>query len=451
MRPAMVTLAVALASIVSGCGTVASLRPLYTEADLDAPATDPRLEGEWVSLSSPDPYEEPFHRLTIAPQVAEPRGFVQRSPGPGNYSVELTPIQGEATDETWLFDLRLVRIGDATFFDAELNVHRVSQGVEVRASEAPFVVGTHVVGLARVEEDFVRLDVLAPTAVKEHLPGSLWNHLGDDDVLITCPTEELRSFLVGHVDDPEAFVTIYLCRPDSECKRRIVDDVLARDPDGVSGLEAGAEYFTASGDHERAIAVRRRVAAIQPHEPRSHANLAEAYLLNRDFAGARKEYAAARALRAVHADVARIPAFGTEVDIAWSYFLEGAYAEVVSTARSNRVSGPLASADLPLLAYYSLIRLGRPKEAIALLTEVTATFLGPSEDQLLLLDAGGRLSDDGAPGAERGVFYRGLREVAAGRTDRAKRHFAAAHPEWHGSRIALAARIELERLERNVP
>lgn len=46
MRPAMVTLAVALASIVSGCGTVASLRPLYTEADLDAPATDPRLEGE---------------------------------------------------------------------------------------------------------------------------------------------------------------------------------------------------------------------------------------------------------------------------------------------------------------------------------------------------------------------------------------------------------------------
>src|SRR5690606_20333791 len=41
------------------------------------------------------------------------------------------------------------------------------------------------------------------------------------------------------------------------------------------GVEAGAEYFTASGDHDRAIALRLRVVAIQPDEPGTHANLAE--------------------------------------------------------------------------------------------------------------------------------------------------------------------------------
>src|SRR5690606_20333790 len=137
-------------------------------------------------------------------------------------------------------------------------------------------------------------------------------------------------------------------RPDSECSVASSTTYWRRIPMAGCGSRRGVLHRVwRSRPGDCASASRGRNPARRARYPRQSRR---GLLLNRDFTGARQEYAAARALRAVHADVARIPAFGTAADIAWSYFLEGPHTEVGSTARRDRVSGPLASADPSLLA-----------------------------------------------------------------------------------------------------
>lgn len=106
-----------------------------------------------------------------------------------------------------------------------------------------------------------------------------------------------------------------------------------------------------------------------------------------------------------------------------------------------------------LLSYFSLLRLGRREAAESLLKDESARFKGSAEEHALLLDAEGRVSD-GFPCSDpksealrRASFFGGLRDIVIGRPDTARVHLGYAASEDGSSVIALAARIELERLE----
>jgi hypothetical protein len=58
-----------LAAFLSGCNPAVSIRPLYTDADLEKPINEPRIEGEWVSVdtSKSGADNEPWLKWKIAP------------------------------------------------------------------------------------------------------------------------------------------------------------------------------------------------------------------------------------------------------------------------------------------------------------------------------------------------------------------------------------------------
>jgi len=453
----------ALAVFVSGCSPAASIRPLYTDDDLKKPVVEPRIEGEWISPNTEEPDkagtdEELWLRWKIAPPDKPGESY-------STYSVEFRPAKPEPGkgDDVSSYDVRLVSIGDKLFFDAEFREH--TQGkFEVVPWNSFGLVPAHVVGRILVQQDFLRISLLEPEWVKDNSPASFQEYFPDkysDDSIITGSTQELRDFLVRNADNQKALAyAVYLCRPGTDCAARAAEDALVRTPDDDKLLDDAASFFLRRGNYARAVALRQHRVELRPEDTSLHTDLGDALFFNRDFAGARREFAAGQKLiRATSPAAGWVPANFVEKTYAraaegvvWSYFLEGAYAEAVNAAKQYQPAIEYVSANPLLLSYFSMLRLGRRAAAESLLKEETAKFTGVAEEHLLLLEAQGRVSegfrhsDPKSEGLERFRYFGGLQDIATGSPEAARVHLGSAASQRSDSVIALAARIELERL-----
>lgn len=462
MKLGLTVLVVTLAILVSGCSPVASIRPLYTDADLQKPIVEPRIEGEWLSPNTEEPEKAAAGEMWLRWKITSP----EKPEAPySTYSAEfrLAKPDPQEGDEASSYDVRLVAIGDKLFFDAEIRNHTKGQ-LSIGSRDVLGLVPAHIVGRIWVQQDFLRLAFLKPDWIEENWPAGIQSFTsskyGDDDSVITGSTQELRDFLTRNADNPKALAYIaYLCRPGTDCATRAAEDALTRSPDDDDVLEAASKFFFARHNYARDAAVRQQRVKLDSKNFEVRTELGEALLFSRDFADARRELAAAQnlVLGDPPAVVGSLSNYAGKAydhaseDILWSYFLEGEYAEAVNSAKKYK-PGKEHPATPILLSYFSLLRLGRRNEAESLLKEESEKFRGTAEENVLLLDAEGKVSegfpysDPKSEALRRASFFGGLRDIAIGRLDTARLHLGYAASEHSDSVVALAARIELERL-----
>jgi tetratricopeptide (TPR) repeat protein len=460
MKLALAVFAVTPAILVSGCSPVASIRPLYTDADLQKPIVEPRIEGEWVSPNTEETEKAAAGEMWLRWKITSP----EKPDAPYNtYSAEfrLAKPDPQEGDEASSYAVRLVAMGDKLFFDAEFHKHTKGQ-LSIGRLDALGLVPAHIVGRIWVQQDFLRIALLRPDWVEKNWPAGIHSfsssEYGDDDTVITGSTQELRDFLARNADNPKALAyTAYLCRPGTDCANRAAEDALSRSPDDDEVLEAASKFFFARHCYARAATLRRHRVELDPKDFTRHIDLSDALFLSLDFAGARRELA--EVLELAQGDHPKPTGYDAQSayaraiqDIVWSYFLEGKYAEAVSAAKSCKPGEKHYSVSPVLLSYFSLLRLGRREAAESLLNDEIAKFSGSAEEHILLLDARGRVSegfsysDPNSEALRRTAFFGGLRDIAIGRLDTARVHLDYAASEHSDSVIALAARIELERL-----
>jgi hypothetical protein len=225
MKHALGALALATAALASGCSPVTSIRPLYTDAELQKPVVEPRIAGEWISPNTEEPEkartdEEVWLRWKIAPADKPEASY-------SYYSVEFRPAKPDPGkgEEASSYEVRLVAIGDKLFFDAEFR-SQTEGHVDVGRTDILGLVPAHVVGRLWVQQDFVRIALLKPDWVEDHWP--VGSHrfdspsfAGDDSIVITDSTQELRDFLVRNADNQRALAyAVYLWRPGTDCGAR---------------------------------------------------------------------------------------------------------------------------------------------------------------------------------------------------------------------------------------
>ena len=467
MRIISAILALALAAVLSGCTPAVSIRPLYNEADLKKPVLEPRIEGEWVE------YQGDNGEGDVKWKIA--------SSSHNTYDVEFRPVKPDPQkgDEVSRYDLRLVAIGDKLFFDGLFSEQSKGQ-VTTRSSELLGLAPAHVIGGIWAHPDYLRIAFLDSEWAAKHSPASFYetegHGEGEDLVIITASTQEVRDFLVRAQDDEEAMFSIYLCRPGVDCAMRWAEDELSRlprykDEDKRDGLlsEMG-QFFLARGNYDRAVEMRRHRVELKPHDSSLHEDLGRALLFKRDFRAARVEFAAAESAGADELKsnpwkdwdlIKNISEGATSQDaegIVWSYFIEGDYSGAVASFGNYKGGDGFLSANPILLSYFALQRLGKRAEADVLLKERSAKFRGRPDDHLLLLSLQGRVIEpDAVLGwqptkgdvLQRFYFYRALQSIDSGDTEsgRSNLQYALAVSDAPKDGLpALAAKIELERL-----
>jgi len=458
MKLVPVVFALALAAFVSGCSPAVSIRPLYTEDDLKKPIIEPRIEGGWIS---PDLDKAGTDgELSLKWKIDPPKRTGL------SYSVEVRaakpdPREGE---EVTSYNVRLVPIEDKIFFDADFEEQKQGQH-KLNRGDIAGLVPAHLIGRVWVQQDFLRIALFDSKWVKDNFPETFRESVDAPDVdisVITGSTGELRKFVLKNGENEKALSYVfYLCRPGTDCPVRAAEDALGRTPDDDDLLDDAASLFLKRGNYARAAALRRHDADLDSRIAISHARLAEALLFNREFVGARREFAVAQKITLGESPTAKgaqqkddlESAYADAVEgIVWSYFLEGANAEAVNAAKQYRLPKDHASVNPILLSYFSLLRLGRRAEAESLLKEETARLTGPAEELILLLDAQGKVTegfpyvDSNSESLRRYSFFSGLHDIATGHQDTATRQLGLAAAGGSDSVIALAARIELERL-----
>lgn len=465
MKIAPAILVLALASVLSGCTPAVSIRPLYTEADLKKPIAEPRIEGEWIRFDQENGEGEEW----------------KIAPGPGDtYDIETRPakLDPQKGEESSRYSVRLVAMGGKLFFDGQFSERsegRVKTGQQDNVGLAP----AHIIGGIWVHPDYLRTSFLSSSWTEEHSPASFYEAVGhgeqDDTAIITASTQEVRDLLVRAQDNDAATFSLYLCRAGVDCGMRWAEDELSRLPkdeetrDGL--LEQLAQFFLARGDYDRAVEMRRHRLEVKPSNASSHEDLGRTLLFKRDFRNARTEFGIAESLEqdqfksnpwndmSVIQDIYNHAMSEDADDILWSYFLDGDYSSAVAAFDYYKRPHESRSANSILLSYFSLRRLGKRLEAASFLKEQSGQFKGPADDQLLLLDAQGRLIEGTGSSIElkgdalqRSYFYKALGWIENGNTENARQYLENAlgvADALKDGLPALAAKVELDRLPRH--
>jgi tetratricopeptide (TPR) repeat protein len=449
-----------LAAFLSGC-VPASIRPLYTDADLKNPISEPRIEGEWVSpdLDKVGTGDDTLLKWKIVPPELPVKPY-------SAYRVEYRPGRSDPGkgDEFSRYDVRLVAIGDKLFFDAEFAAVEEGQ-VKIGSDDYPGLVGAHVIGRIWVHSDYLRIAMLDSRWMEDNLPAS-FQEFKSDDAIITASTQEVRDVLLRNSDNGEAMSNVlYLCHPGVDCAGREFDDELSRGLKEDDFLKQAAKFFLTRGNYDRALAVQRLRLESKPHDFSIREDLCRTLLFKKDFATARIEFAATQKLAEEGAqsatesgprdDLDRAAARAAEGAV-WSYFIEGDYSGTVKSFASYKGARGFRSANPILLSYFSLLHLGKKTEAVAFLKEQSSKFQGPSEDHLLLLGVQGRLIDGVVSSVplkgealQRSYLYTALAWIGNGNTNNARANLEYALDVSDAPKDGLptlAARVELDRL-----
>ena len=444
MRITGLSASCSLAMLVAGCTPVVSVHPLYTQDELQKPPyLDQRLEGDWISAimndsDQDDAKPQPPCRVNI--RKTSGREFP--------YTIESTcpPSDKDSDEEYSKYEFRFVPLRDGTFFDARFAEYKkkdqhFSLGDVADEGVAP----AHLLGQAWVQKDFVRYAPLQDDWVEKNWPEGSWvsSSVGKlkDMKIVISPTQEIRDLLSRNAGSPEAFsFPFFLCRDGTDCDASAVADQLTRTPDDKDVLAWAAAFYAKRGDFASAIALERHKVELDSDEDKDQFELGRLLLLSRDFDGARKAFAAAK-------EPSKTPSIKELV--VRSYFLQGDYAGTVQAARSMANPANLASADPIILSYFALCRMGRAKDAESYLHQQTASFVGPGQEQLYLLDVADRVTNglETAGDKNRWTYYYALNALKNGNLDQGRSHLedlAKMRPK--NDLIGLAARVELDRL-----
>jgi hypothetical protein len=431
------------AIVLLGCTPVVSVRPLYTQAEVERPHLDQRVEGEW-NMANPDGSGDDA-AATKAPcrvRISEP------TTGELPYTVEFRcPGSKDGPGESCSkYDVHLVSLDTNTFFDARF-AESEKEGKHLSFSdfEDAGIAPVHVLGQAWVQQDFMRFGPLESDWVEKNWPKdflavSKVGTYGRVDIL-TNQTEDLRDLLSQNAGSSDAFgFALYLCRPGADCDAQAIEDQLARTPDNRDVLTGSVKFYAKRGNFARAIVLQRHKIALSADEATDQFELGRLLLLTRDFDGARRVFAIAKE----QSDAAS----SMKVLSVQSYFLEGDYAGAVQAAKAFEASGKLISADPIILSYFALHRLGRIKEAESYLRQHAATFVGPAEEHLFLLEVLGRVTDSW-PSKDwtRSAYYYALNKLKNKSLNESREHLRdLARMRPKDDLIGLAAQVELDRL-----
>jgi len=443
MKIALASACSCFAIVLWGCTPVVSVRPLYTQSEIEKPYQDKRVEGEWNMASMDDPSDDAA--ATKPPcrvRISEPTA------GELPYTAEFRcPDSKDGSGESYSkYDFHLVSLDTHTFFDARF-AESEEKGKHLSFSDIQDtgIAPAHLLGQAWVQLDFVRFGTLESDWVEKNWPG---DSLATSKVgtysrvdILTNQTKDLRDILSQNVGSSDAFgFALYLCRPGADCNAQAIGDQLARTPDNRDVLTGSVKFYAKRGDFARAIILQRHKIALGSDEATDQLELGRLLLLTRDFDAARRVFATAKE----QSDSAS----AIKVLAVRSYFLEGDYAGTVQAAKSLEASGKLPSADPIILSYFALHRLGRVKEAESYLQQHAATFAGPAEEHLLLLEVLGRVTDSWASKDwTRSTYYYALNALKNKNLNHGREHLrdlATMRPK--DDLIGLAAKIELERL-----
>ncbi len=429
------------ATVLSGCTPVASVHPLYTQAEAEKPYLDQRLEGEWVMATMADNAKDD-DAAHLACRVS-----ILTSADDVPYTVDFrcSGSKYDPGEKYSRYDLHLVLLGTATFFDAriaEFNVEGKSVSLSDMTEEG--MAPVHLLGEVWIQQDFVRFATLPSDWVEKNwsedfLVRSNVARYRSVDIL-TNPTPGLRELLSRHAVSPEASIfPLYLCRAGVDCYNQAAEDELSRTPDDKDVLAYAVKFYAKRGNFARAIALQRHKIELDSDAAANQFELGRLLLLTRDFDGARRALAAAK-------EPSEAPSLKELV--VKSYFCQGDYARTAQAGKSLAAPANLVSADPIILTYFALHRLGQAKKAESYLQDQAAAFVGPAQEQLLLLQVLGRVTDSW-PSEDwaRSTYYYAPNSLKNGYLEVGRSHMQdLAKMQPKDSLIGLAAQLELDRL-----
>ena len=174
----LVVLGIAL--LIAGCVPVRSVHPLFTEKDL---VFEPALLGTWA-----------LEDATLEFRQSERNAY------------DLTYTQEVSAK----LEAHLLRLGEFLFLDISLG-QRAPEALFPRPHPAYLVhmFPVHTFWRIRIEGDELHLEDLddgwVNRMIREGIVEIHHARLGEYDIVLTAPTEELQEFLLTHAKSPEAF------------------------------------------------------------------------------------------------------------------------------------------------------------------------------------------------------------------------------------------------------
>ena len=373
MKPVLAILAICSLLFLGGCGSPAvSLHPLYMEKE--KPATEAGIEGAWLAEDSNASGADRWDVAVDADGCYHARSQQQNA-------------EANKPKQTELHNICLVRLQEKLFFDSELLTKDFGATAVSVNDLGITVVRGHIVGrLWLVDKDMLRVARLTSSWAEKNMPESQRAMQGQT-AIITASTDDLRKFLSEHaVDDSIWDSYAYLCRLGVDCKLRATADRLVRYPDDDDVLRDAAVVFVTRGDYDKATGLLQHAAQVAPDKAATHGMLALALLPRHDFTGIRRELAQAQKLDKENPE-------NYDLFFGLSYFLEGNFQEASRIFAKVHATEKTPTAGPILFNYFSLARGGHRKEADAFLAKETARFVGSPDDQLLLLQAAGRVTN----------------------------------------------------------
>ncbi len=439
------------AYLFSGCTTVVSVSPLYKDAKTEKPFLDSRIQGEWIlaDLDSADTdasMGKPPCTMKITKSTSDEQGYDVTYACPESSGGD----SNSKSYETKKYQVRLVELNGATFFDARfLELQNTEKHFALSDFADEGVAPAHLIGEVWAQPDFVRFSLLSAEWVDKNWPGEFLTKanngtsFGTVDVL-TNPTDSLRNSASRANGSEEAFsYSFYLCRPSTDCEEKAAEVELARKPDDHEVLEGVAEFYSKRGDFAKAATLQKHAVEVETDtDARKVAELHSGrfLMLTREFAAARSAFGRAK-------EPEKPPSI--EALTVQAYFLEGDYQGAIRAAKSLPSATEMRSADPILLSYFAQHRLGKHKEAEAYLQQQTALFSGPAAEHLYLLQTMGRVTDtwDGQD-LKRTAYYGALKKIREGDTETgiAQLQNVLTMRPLHDL-TEVAARVELERLK----
>jgi tetratricopeptide (TPR) repeat protein len=443
MKITLSVVSLSFAGVLSGCSPVVSVQPLYTQAEIQKPYLNQRVEGEWIMADLDNSPED-----AATPQPPCRVSISKSSAGEVPYAVEFRcpGSEGDPGEEYSKYDFSLVSLGTATFFDARFAESKEKEKhISLGEITDKGIIPAHLLGQVWVQQDFVRFAPLQSDWVEKNWPANFLViskvEKYDKVAVLTNPTPDLRDLFSRNAGSPDAFsAPLFLCRAGADCDARAMEDQLTRTPNSLDVLAGAVKFYAKRGNLASAISLQRHKIELDSDAAADQFTLGRLLLLTRDFDGARGALAAAK-------EPSERPSIKELV--VRSHFLQGNYAGTVQAAKSLDAPANLSSADPIILSYFALNRLGRVKEAESYLREQASTFVGPAQEQLFLLGILGRVTDSLSSSKDQGrsTYYYVLNRLRNGDLEHGRGHLqdlAKMRPK--DDLIGLAARIELERL-----